>query len=62
MSFNDKDLKGDENISGLGGLGTTAALPAPWLSYNFKEHLSLLPARCLQLQSFDELTPSLSLL
>jgi len=44
MSFNDSHLKGDENVSAFGGLGTTAALPAPWLSYNFKEQFSLLPA------------------
>lgn len=43
ISFNEDDLKGEENVSGLGDLGTTADLPVPQLSYNFKVQLSLLP-------------------
>lgn len=54
--FNEENLKGEENVSGLEGLGTTADLPALRLSYNFKEQLSLLPDQTQGLQSFDEFT------
>lgn len=49
IPFNEDNLKGDENVSGLGDLGTTVDLPGPWLSYNFKEQLSSLLYQCLQL-------------